>query len=163
VYPPKLTLEEREEKPPIWDMSQERAFTENLLNQRFQFFLFIFAAVIAGSVNARADDSALRAVLGLGTVICWLFAVLLFHSQRKLDIILNVFLFRDPGHPANCVNEVCKEPRFRPRWLNWLDWLLIRSSKRKFVGYVIPSVCCAALTLGFFLAVSGTLAEKAKR
>ena len=41
-------------KNPIsnWDMSQERAFLENLLSQRFNFFLVFFSLVVAGVLAA---------------------------------------------------------------------------------------------------------------
>ena len=49
-----LPAAERDEKPPVWDMSQERAFIETLLNQRFNFFLAFFSLVIVGAWGAGA-------------------------------------------------------------------------------------------------------------
>lgn len=50
-----LSAELRDKTSPVWDMSQERAFIENLLGQRFNFFLVFFSLTVAGSVNAKAQ------------------------------------------------------------------------------------------------------------
>ena len=58
---------------PRWDISQERAFIETLLGQRFNFFLVFFALISAGALNARGWPSWVQsAVLALGAIICGL-------------------------------------------------------------------------------------------
>lgn len=52
-----------------WDLSQERAFVENLLSQRFNFFLIMFSLVIAGAVNANTKFE-LVAILSIGLLLC---------------------------------------------------------------------------------------------
>ena len=49
------------------DLSQEREFMENLLNQRFNFLLVFFSLVIAGALAARSHDQAVL-VLQVGAV-----------------------------------------------------------------------------------------------
>jgi len=135
---PNIVPEERDKLPPVWDMSQERAFMENLLGQRFNFFLIFFSLVIAGALNARSQVH-LNIVLPLGNLICWLLSLVLFRSQRKLDLILKKLL-ADETHPASII-----------------DMGANGISMRKLIGYVIPIICCSALTVGTILALCGRL------
>jgi len=135
----RLTASERDKTPPVWDMSQERAFIENLLGQRFNFFLVFFSIVMAGSVNAKTQLQ-LQLLLGIGVVICVLFASVLRRSQEKLDIILND-LFTDETHPAKIVDM-----RARPC-----------GSRRRIIGILIPRICCGILILGFVFSIIGVL------
>lgn len=82
-----LQADYRDKTSPVWDMSQERAYIENLLAQRFNFFLVFFSIVMAGSVNAKTQHQ-LQIVLGIGSAICILFALVLARSQEKLDLCL---------------------------------------------------------------------------
>ena len=104
---PKQTAAERDKASPVWDMSQERAFIENLLNHRFNFFLVFFSIVLAGAVNAKTQTH-LQIILGLGSVICVLFAMVLRRSQEKLDLILND-LFTDESHPYTIIDKRAKK------------------------------------------------------
>ena len=129
----------RDKNSPVWDMSQERAFIENLLGQRFNFFLVFFSLVIAGSVNSRTQLH-LQIVLGIGTAICVLLATTLARSQEKLDLILDD-LFSDPSHPVTIINK-----RAKPS-----------GSRRKVISSVIPRLCCSLLLVGFVCALIGEL------
>jgi hypothetical protein len=135
---PNISPEERDKISPVWDMSQERAFIENLLGQRFNFFLIFFSLVVAGALNARSQVH-FSIVLILGAIICWLLAFTLFRSQQKLDLIL-AELFADQTHPASIIDKKAGG-----------------LSMRRLIGYVIPLICCIALTLGTILALCGTL------
>jgi disulfide bond formation protein DsbB len=122
-------------------MSQERAFLENLLGQRFNFFLVFFGFVLNGSISAKTQVY-LSTILVIGSFVCWSLALTLRRSQQKLDIILED-LFTDETHPATIVNERCDKTGSR--------------GKRKIIGYWIPTVCCVILTIGAALAVFGIL------
>ena len=100
---PKQTVAERDKASPVWDMSQERAFVENLLNQRFSFFLVFFSLVMAGSLNAKTQVM-FDTILGIGSVIGVLFALVLSRTQAKLDLIL-ADLFTDKSHPATIIDQ----------------------------------------------------------
>ena len=123
----------RDKTSPVWDMSQERMFMENLLNQRFNFFLVAFAFVLAAAVNSKVQLH-LQLILTLGAAISFLFALVLWRSQRKLDLILKD-LFTDPSHPASIINDRAGT-----------------GSRRHLIGFVIPPLCCATLTVGAALA-----------
>jgi len=135
----KQSAANRDKASPVWDMSQERAFIESLLTQRFNFFLVLFSIVIAGSVNAKTQVQ-LRIILGIGTVVGVLFASVLGRSQEKLDLILND-LFTDDSHPATIIDKKAKKS----------------GSRRRLIGVWIPRLCCAVLIVLFALAICGAL------
>jgi hypothetical protein len=129
----------RDEASPVWDMSQERVFIENLLSQRFSFFLVVFSIVMAGAINSKVQLH-LQVVLTLGAVVTTLFAAVLGRSQEKLDLIL-ADLFSDPSHPAAIIDRRAKKG----------------GSRRRLLGVWIPRFCCAVLILGAVLAWFGEL------
>lgn len=122
-----------------WDMSQERAFIENLLSQRFNFFMVFFTVVIAGAVSAKSQVH-LQILLGIGAAIGFLLSSTLGRSQEKLDLILK-HLFEDKSHPATIINRRAKA------------W----GSRRGLIGIWIPRICSALLLVGFVLAITGCL------
>jgi hypothetical protein len=123
-----LSTEDRDKLSPVWDMSQERAFTENLLCQRFNFFLIFFSLTIAGFVNTHNKLYA-ELILIIGTTILWMLALTLQRSQQKLDIILNQDIFPDPNHPASIINNAAGSS----------------GSKRRIIGIGIPRLCVGIL------------------
>jgi hypothetical protein len=129
----------RDKSSPVWDMSQERAFVENLLNQRFSFFLVVFSLVLSGAINAKVQLH-LQIVLTLGATVTLLFASVLGRSQEKLDLIL-ADLFSDPSHPAAIIDKRAKK----------------RGSRRRLIGIWIPRMCWAVLAVGAVLAWMGLL------
>jgi len=125
-----------------WSMSDERAFMENLVCSRFNFFLVFFALVVAAAVST-SDGVHFNIVLGLGAAISVPFALTIARAQAKLDLALK-HLFATDGHPAKLLNEQCCGP-----------------SMRKWIGYWIPLACCAALAVGTILAWTGFLTPAA--
>ncbi len=132
-----IPAELRDKNSPVWDMSQERVFIEQLLNQRFNFFLVIFSLVIAGCFNAKSQPHLLT-ILIIGAIGTTLLASALARSQEKLDIILED-LSRDPSHPATIINSRSNA----------------RGSRRRLIGIWIPRLCCLTLITGALLASVG--------
>jgi hypothetical protein len=132
------TWQERENQLPVWDMSQERAFMENLLNQRFNFFLVFSSLVIAGSLNAK-EQRHLQLVLTVGAVVCSLLMLTLLVAQCKLDIILGL-LEGDESHPYGIVKRLAQMP-----------------SARRIVGYIIPVLISLVLIVASACAWTGCL------
>jgi disulfide bond formation protein DsbB len=124
----------RDKSSPVWDMSQERVFIENLLNQRFSFFLIVFSLILAGSINSKMQIQ-FQVILTLGAIVTTLFAAVLGRSQEKLDLIL-ADLFADPSHPASIINRQAKQG----------------GSRRRLIGVWIPRFCCIVLIAGAILA-----------
>lgn len=114
---------------PRWDMSQERAFLENLLGQRFNFLLVFFSIVVAGAVQARELPVLQALVLTLGTFILLCLLLVIGRAQQKLDIILGL-LFQNANHPAKISNDLASG-----------------GSKRRLIGYVVPRICFCTLAI----------------
>lgn len=125
-----------------WTMSQEREFIENLLCQRFNFFMVFFGLIVAGAFATRSEP-LFCSILWVGAFVSLLLATTLFRAQMKLDFILEGFFKNHPDHPATIVHEACK------------DELL--GSARRVIGYGIPLLCTVLLFLGAFLASIGRL------
>ncbi len=134
-----IPASKRDGDSPVWDMSQERAFIENLLGQRFNFFLIFFSLVVAGALNAKSQLH-FQIVLTIGGIICGLFAQVLARSQQKLDLILDD-LFQDSTHPARIIDDRAKPKR----------------GKRKIIGILIPQICVSVLVMGAIFAWFGLL------
>jgi hypothetical protein len=134
-----LSAGERDRFSPVWDMSQERAFLETILNQRFNFTLIFFSLVLAGALNARSQI-IMQLILSLGAVATALFASVIARAQEKLDIALRD-LTTDPTHPVSIVESRAKKG----------------GSRRRLIGIHIPRLCVAALGVAAISAWVGWL------
>ncbi|MBX9751495.1 MAG: hypothetical protein K5Q68_18045 [Roseococcus sp.] len=112
---------------PRWDISQERAFIENLLGQRFNFFMAFFSLVIGGAISTREIIVFQIPILWVGLLICTLIMLTLFRTQKKLNIILSI-IERDASHPVTVTTSLAG------------GW-----SVRRIVGYYIPAICVTLL------------------
>ncbi|MBN2179653.1 MAG: hypothetical protein JW743_09530 [Deltaproteobacteria bacterium] len=130
---------EPELKSDSWSMSDERAFMENLLCSRFNFFLVFFALVIAAAVST-SHVLHFKIVLTLGAALSIPFALTIARAQAKLNIALDDHLLKTEGHPAKILNDKCCGP-----------------SVRRWIGYWIPMACCVTLVVGAILAWTGCL------
>jgi len=130
-----------------WSMSQERKFIENLLCQRFNFFIVFYSIIIAGSLTSKSQTH-LVVILTLGSVILTFFATTLFRVQHKLDLILTE-IFEIPTHPATEIKNLAENTETMP----WYARFIASGSRRKFIGYIIPAFCVFSLILGAVLAV----------
>lgn len=77
-----IKASERDRLSPVWDMSQERMFIENLLCQRFNYFLIFFSLTIAGFSNAKNEWIG-ETMLILGAVIITMLANVLRWNQKS--------------------------------------------------------------------------------
>lgn len=124
-----------------WTMSSERAFLENLLCARFNFFLVIFAAIIAGMI-ATENLLQVQLVLVSGTALCLLITLTLCRAQFKLDIIFKELRECQPDHPAIKLDNLAG------------GW-----SMRRLIGYGIPGLCCLFLCIMTYCAFFRDLSE----
>jgi len=128
-------MSEPNETSTSWDMSQERAFTENLFCQRFNFFLVVFSLVAAGAAAANTQ-AKLVSILWIGFVICFLLALTIYRNYIKLDWIHRE-LHKVGKHPIHVVGEGIKPlgacALFRVNWI---------------IGVLIPVLSCIVLLLG---------------
>src|SRR5436309_3571616 len=94
-----------------WDMNQERQFIENLLSQRFNFFLIVFTVILAGAATANTQTKQ-TAILVLGFFLCLLIALTVYRIYAKLDEILKV-LHEKKSHPVAIISEKIKGRRLK--------------------------------------------------
>jgi hypothetical protein len=125
--------------PESWDMSQERAFIENLLCQRFNFFIVIFSLVIAGAASANTK-AKLVSILWVGATLCVLLALATYRVYVKLIWILR-HLHAISDHPVHVSSEGIKTMG-----------MPILFGVNVIVGVVIPVGCCLVLLTGAILA-----------
>ncbi len=125
---------EKSNKSEQWTMSQEREFIENIVVQRFNFFLLFFTLIVAGAVGVKSEVS-LKAILGVGALVSWMISYTLIIANWKLNRILEKLL---PDHPYSII-----------------DRDVSHISGRNWIGFWIPVVCSLALTLAFVFALCG--------
>jgi hypothetical protein len=111
---PNLSSEDRDSKPPVWDMSQERVLMEQNLAQRFNFFLLFFALVIGGALNAR-EQLHFQVVLTLGAFISGVLTAALSRTATRLNAVLEN-LRTDPTHPYTIISTTVGDRGVR-KWL----------------------------------------------
>jgi hypothetical protein len=131
-----ISAYDRDKMSPVWDMSQERAFIENLLNQRF---MIAISFTMSTAVNTKTDLQ-LKLVLTFGAVIAFMFGLVLRRSQEKLDLIITD-LKADNSHPLSIIDSRADS----------------HGSRRKIIGVAIPFVCISTLIAGAVLAWFGVL------
>lgn len=127
-----------------WSMSDERAFLENLLCQRFNFFLTFFSIIIGGAVASLGVNPWISVViLGIGLTICILMAETIKRSQYKLDLIIDERLrTENKKHPAIDIDDLARTKLGKNK------------SRRKIIGYHIPNLCNVILMLLLFASIA---------
>ena len=86
-----------------WDMSQERAFMENLLNKRFHFFLIFYSIVVGGYLNAK-DQLQILTILVLGILIAFPLALTISRAGYRLTLIVRE-LYRNKNHQITLIRD----------------------------------------------------------
>jgi len=136
---PRLNTGKDNDKPtPVWDIAQESAFMETLMNQRFNFFLIFVGLILNAAVNSQ-DDRYFKGILLIGSIIAAMLAVPILRSHRKMDTIFKYLQREDPVHPLSYVDA-----QHRSWW-----------SARWLLGWGIPGVAVSLLGLLAILALVG--------
>ena len=118
-----------------WNMSDERAFMENLFVSRFNSFLVVFSLfVTAGFVN---NFTTLRSfVFFAGALILVVVWLSLYRAYVKYDRIIKL-LSGMTDHPISQINELLEH-----------EGKNTKSYRASFVmGVVTPALCVAALII----------------
>ena len=136
---PNISLEERDQRAPVWDMSQERVFVYTLVNQRLQFLIVFFSIIVAGAISAKSQGR-MQVILFFGAIISWLLGIAIMRTQARLTEVLNI-LAQDPTHPFAIVTlQTNQKYRIQP-----------------LVSYTIPAICAISLTVGSILSIFNVL------
>jgi len=110
-------------RSPVWDGSQERAFIESVLNQRFNFLLVFVSLILAGAINAHAWPIVQTIVLTFGTIISGGISITIQRAHHKLGLIMEI-LKRDKTHPFTIIDNAAGG-----RTVRWI------------IGWFIPLLC----------------------
>lgn len=108
----------------------ERNHIENLLNNRFNFFIIFFGSML-GSITLVANMDQLILILLIGTAIEGLLAATIMRAQFKLSLHLTVIRNKFSNSPEA---EADKKRKWNCKW-----------SVNDFVGYFIPILVMAIL------------------
>lgn len=112
---------------------EERNHIENLLNTRFNFFLLIFASILASSFAVK-NPNQLFLILIIGSSIETLLAFVIYRSERKLHLLLRE-IYNDKESAASIIND-----RANKGFLNF--------SMRRIISNVIPVIISITLIFG---------------
>lgn len=135
-----LSLHERSQLSPVWDLSQERVFTMTVLNQRISFFLAFFSVVIGGSLNAKTQLH-MQIILVTGAIVLRLLWIPIHYTQIGVGLILEL-IRRDESHPYTVITKNMPKRQ---------------SNVSALISYNLTGFCCCALTVGAILSVLGLL------
>jgi hypothetical protein len=134
--------EEHQDEAAKWNLSQERAFQEDLMYRGFHMFMIFFTLVMGGSVSARSQQN-LCIILTLGTFISLAMMLPIYRARVKLLFILRI-LHRIEQHPVAKVGRLLHA-----------SGGLTSYSVVHMIGLWIPLMCCATLLFGAILAYAG--------
>lgn len=125
-----------EAKPSNWDRNQERAFWEQLLNQKLNYFLIFFAVVLGGifTVSSKTVSIGIQA---LSAIILWILALSIINTAHKLNIVIKS-LSREDHIPTAIADR-----RIPGRVIKIL------------YGYFLPVFCATIITVSSAASISG--------
>jgi hypothetical protein len=132
-----------------WNMSDERKHIENIVNQRFNFFLIFFSLVVGGVATSIDHPLMIIVILGIGALICWFLWATLARAQFKLNLVIKSL---PEDHPEKIIDEDVKDAPAELKAPAFVPEFFTTKSQRNLIGYTIPAICCSILTLGFLIA-----------
>ena len=130
--------------PVDWDINQERMFMENLLSQRFNFFLVTFSLVLSGAASANSQIK-LQLLLLAGLILCLLMWATVYRIYIKVGVTLKMCY----EHEDKFLQEIAKRTKQRV--------IAFTGGVNSLVGIWIPLTCVLMIAIAFILSLSGTL------
>lgn len=119
----------------LTEIYEERRHMENLLNNRFNFFLLIFASIIAAFFSVK-NENQLRLILIIGFIVEVLLLLGIGRAQLKLEFYLRI-IRKDSQHAEAAANY----------YANTSGNIFLRRSANKIIGYYLPIIICVLLGL----------------
>jgi hypothetical protein len=119
-----------------WELNQERAFWERMLNQKINYFLGFFVILIIGMAVATTRELTLF-VLSVGAVILWVLTVSIINTTRKINFAVKE-LSKVSNNPTGMVDRRAKG-----------------RLARLVLGFGLPIFCSSVITLIFAAGISG--------
>ena len=120
------------------ELYEERRHLENLLNARFNFFLIIFAVILASLFSIKTINQ-LRIIIISGAIIETLLAIVIARAQVKLSFFL-CEIRKNKNH-AESKADIYANASHNP-----FTW----GSRNKIIGYYIPLMISISLIISIF-------------
>jgi hypothetical protein len=121
----------------LFDLTDERSATENLINQRLGLFLIVFAIIIVGVVTTQKKIYFLS-ILFIGAVLCWVLAYTIIRLARKIGILTKEINSFEVSTSSKIDRGGAKVTRI-------------------LLGYFVPIFCSTILVLIFLVGSSGII------
>lgn len=118
---------------------EERNHIEGLLNTRFNFFLAIFAAIVAAIIAVKTPNQ-LKFILMLGALIESLLSMVIGRAQLKLTIYLKK-IRKTPNEAEYFGNRVANSKNKNP---------FINGSRNSIIGKYLPMIVSIGLIISLF-------------
>lgn len=128
----------------IAKLEEERQFVEEILNERFNFFMVFFSIIAAGAAST-SNQVLFRWILSLGAFISVFLTFAIYRSYFKQRILFKQFKIDNPDHAAAWADDEAKRTC---KSLFTVVWIL---------GWFIPIVCTVAISIAALLAWLGRL------
>ena len=119
-----------------WELNQERAFWEKMLNQKINYFLGFFVILIVGMAVATTKELSIF-VLAVGTVILWALSISIMNTTRKINLAVKE-LSKASNNPTGLVDRRAKG-----------------RIARLIYGFGLPIFCSSVITLILAASLSG--------
>lgn len=87
-----------------WTLYSERAFIENLMSSRFNYYLSTLSILAVVGTNID-DKKTLLIVLGLSTILLTLISILIYRVYTKLIIVLNLIYQLEDYHVFRMIDD----------------------------------------------------------
>lgn len=125
-----------------WNLSDEREFMENLLCQRFNFFLVMFSLIMTAAFTSQSDIGR-TLILGTGALLSIMVWLTIYRAHVKHHWIMQ-YLYDKTNHPAAIVDKTVKKGGWKSLF-----------SVSCLIGIVIPLGCILVLTTFACLSAKG--------
>lgn len=123
-----------------WNIYQERAFIENLLCQRFNFFILLFSLIVTSAATVNNSNMLLfNIIIVSGIFLCSGICLTIIRIYSKLDSILRIIYRHESTKMFKVIQR--EAARYKYSFVN----------VNKFIGFYIPLACIATLIIMFIL------------
>src|SRR3954469_17334014 len=127
------------------DFSEERRFIENILNQRFNFFITIYSGLIVAVFTQWKDYFVVLALCVIGFIILAPLTLTLWRANYRLNTILYL-IDNDQNSPTVRTNMTIENKEYLEKKAVGFEKYFsgtLKQSRRNLIGYWIPlSLIC---------------------
>ena len=148
IDPQKIIETQKVQKELGWSYFSEREFVENLVSQRFNYFIVVFSLFITASATVKEVNS-LIIILSLGIIIVSIIGFTIYRTHVWLDIVFKILHnLPEKAH----LFEIIREEQKKSKWIK-----RHHGSVNKMIGIYIPLFCCLSLIIGLILVLTECL------